>query len=109
MLNTFCLWCASSRVIDLLNQSDPRSVSLDEAKAEQILNLANNMLLLICSQTPIIRTLNKSCQFTHVYTIYNHNSTHRTFSENILKLQKNVKYLQIPARCAWIRKQPTQS
>ncbi|XP_028279851.1 probable E3 ubiquitin-protein ligase TRIML1 [Parambassis ranga] len=48
------------RVIDLLNRSDPSSVSLDEAKAEQILSLTNNMLLLMCSQTPIIKNLIKS-------------------------------------------------
>ncbi|KAK2922089.1 probable E3 ubiquitin-protein ligase TRIML1 [Channa argus] len=48
------------RVLDLLNRTDPSSVRLDEAKAEQILSLTNNMLLLICSQTPIIHTLLKS-------------------------------------------------
>lgn len=49
--------------MDVLDQSDPSSVSLDEAKAEQILSLTNNMLLLVCSQTPLIRKLLKSCQF----------------------------------------------
>lgn len=58
------LLCASTRVIDLLNQTDPSSVSLDEAKAEQIISLTNNMLLLVCSQTPMIKKLIKSCQFT---------------------------------------------
>ncbi|XP_026165569.1 probable E3 ubiquitin-protein ligase TRIML1 [Mastacembelus armatus] len=48
------------RVMDLLNKSDPSTVSLDEAKAEQILSLTNNMLLLICSQTPIIKKLIQS-------------------------------------------------
>ncbi|XP_041866099.1 zinc-binding protein A33-like [Melanotaenia boesemani] len=48
------------RVMDLLNQSDPSSVSLDEAKAEQIINLTNSMLLLISSQTPLIKKLLKS-------------------------------------------------
>ncbi|XP_023818790.1 E3 ubiquitin-protein ligase TRIM21-like isoform X1 [Oryzias latipes] len=48
------------RVVDVLEQSDTSSVSLDEAKAEQILSLASNMLLLVCSQTPLIRKLLKS-------------------------------------------------
>ncbi|KAM6915849.1 putative E3 ubiquitin-protein ligase TRIML1 [Xenentodon cancila] len=48
------------RVVDLLNQSDPSNVRLDEAKADQILSLSNNMLLLICSQTPLIKKLLKS-------------------------------------------------
>lgn len=52
-------------MVDLLNRTDPISVSLDEVKADQILSLTNNMLLLICSQTPIIKKLVKSCQFTH--------------------------------------------
>ncbi|XP_024153079.2 E3 ubiquitin-protein ligase TRIM21 [Oryzias melastigma] len=51
---------AVDRVMDVLDQSDPSSVSLDEAKAEQILSLTNNMLLLVCSQTPLIRKLLKS-------------------------------------------------
>ncbi|XP_076747979.1 zinc-binding protein A33 [Maylandia zebra] len=50
----------ADRVIDLLNQTDPSSVSLDEAKAEQIISLTNNMLLLVCSQTPMIKKLIKS-------------------------------------------------
>ncbi|XP_070834164.1 probable E3 ubiquitin-protein ligase TRIML1 [Chaetodon trifascialis] len=49
-----------ARVVDLLNRTDPISVSLDEVKADQILSLTNNMLLLICSQTPIIKNLIKS-------------------------------------------------
>lgn len=59
----FCDVC-SYRVLELLNRSDPSSVRLDEAKTEQILSLANNMLLLIRSQTPIIKKLIRSCQFT---------------------------------------------
>lgn len=55
------------RVMDLLNQSDPSNVSLDEAKADQILSLTNSMLLLICSQTPLVKKLLKSCQFTHYF------------------------------------------
>ncbi|KAE8280410.1 Zinc-binding protein A33 [Larimichthys crocea] len=50
----------TDRVVDLLNRTDPISVSLDEVKADQILNLTNNMLLLIRSQTPIIKNLIKS-------------------------------------------------
>lgn len=49
------------RVSDVLNQSDPSSVSLDEAKASQILTLTNNMLLLVRSQTPLMKKLLKSC------------------------------------------------
>ncbi|XP_054456742.1 probable E3 ubiquitin-protein ligase TRIML1 [Anoplopoma fimbria] len=48
------------RVMDLLNRTDPSSVSLDEVKADQILSLTNNMLLLISSQTPIIKKLTNS-------------------------------------------------
>ncbi|KAM3605805.1 uncharacterized protein V6R79_005046 [Siganus canaliculatus] len=48
------------RVVDLLNRTDPVSVRLDEVKADQILNLINNMLLFICSQTPIVKTLIRS-------------------------------------------------
>uniref|UniRef100_A0A671X281 B30.2/SPRY domain-containing protein n=2 Tax=Sparus aurata TaxID=8175 RepID=A0A671X281_SPAAU len=48
------------RVVHVLNRTDPISVSLDEVKADQILSLTNNMLLLICSQTPIIKKLYKS-------------------------------------------------
>ncbi|TNN61313.1 Zinc-binding protein A33 [Liparis tanakae] len=49
------------RVMDLLNRTDPSSVNLDEVKADQILSLTSNMLLLISSQTPIIKKLTKSC------------------------------------------------
>ncbi|KAM9727598.1 putative E3 ubiquitin-protein ligase TRIML1 [Menidia menidia] len=51
---------SADRVIHLLNQSDPSSVNLDEAKAEHLLSLTNSMLLLICSQTPLIKKLLKS-------------------------------------------------
>ncbi|KAM4729990.1 putative E3 ubiquitin-protein ligase TRIML1 [Anableps anableps] len=50
----------ADRVLDVLNQSDPSSVNLDEAKANQILSLTNNMLLLVCSQTPLMKKLLKS-------------------------------------------------
>ncbi|XP_029962403.1 probable E3 ubiquitin-protein ligase TRIML1 [Salarias fasciatus] len=50
----------SERVIDLLSCTDPSGVKLDEAKADQILSLTHNMLLLVCSQTPIIKKLIKS-------------------------------------------------
>nr|XP_054606755.1 probable E3 ubiquitin-protein ligase TRIML1 [Nothobranchius furzeri] len=48
------------RVMDLLDQSDPSSVKLDESKANQILGLTNSMLLLVCSQTPLMKKLLKS-------------------------------------------------
>ncbi|KAM6956200.1 zinc-binding protein A33-like [Aplochiton taeniatus] len=47
-------------VMDLLARSDPGKVTLDESKAEQMLSLTNNMLLLIRSQTPITKRLIKS-------------------------------------------------
>ncbi|XP_074502801.1 zinc-binding protein A33-like [Sebastes fasciatus] len=50
----------ADRVMDLLNRTNPSTVSLDQVKADQILGLANNMLLLISSQTPIIKILTKS-------------------------------------------------
>ncbi|CAB1312368.1 unnamed protein product [Coregonus sp. 'balchen'] len=50
----------SSRVMDLLSRTDPSKVNLDEPKADQILSLTNNMLLLIRSQTPITKRLIKS-------------------------------------------------
>ncbi|XP_056148334.1 E3 ubiquitin-protein ligase TRIM39 [Lampris incognitus] len=50
----------AARVKDLLKRSDPSSVNLDEAKADQILSLSNNLLLLIRSQTPITKKLIKS-------------------------------------------------
>ncbi|XP_033956068.1 probable E3 ubiquitin-protein ligase TRIML1, partial [Pseudochaenichthys georgianus] len=54
------------RVMDLLNRTDPSSVSLDEVKADQILSLTHNMLLFISSQTPLIRKLTHS-YFSQVY------------------------------------------
>lgn len=59
------LWCAPCRVTDVLSRTDPSSVRLDEAKADQILSLTNNMLQLIRSQTPVTKKLLDSCQFTH--------------------------------------------
>lgn len=60
-------------MVGLLNRTDLISVSLDEVKADQILNLTNNMLLLISSQTPLIKKLIESCQFSHYfYSIHNH-------------------------------------
>ncbi|KAM4599179.1 putative E3 ubiquitin-protein ligase TRIML1 isoform 1-T1 [Fundulus diaphanus] len=50
----------ADRVLDVLNQSDPSSVSLDEAKANHILGLTNSLLLLVCSQTPLMKKLLKS-------------------------------------------------
>ncbi|XP_060896974.1 probable E3 ubiquitin-protein ligase TRIML1 [Labrus mixtus] len=50
----------AERVLDLLNRTDPCSVSLDDVKAEQILNLTDNLLLLVRSQTPIIKKLIRS-------------------------------------------------
>lgn len=48
------------RVAEVLNRTDPSSVNLDEAKADQMIHLTDNLLLLISSQTPIIRTLIRS-------------------------------------------------
>lgn len=63
----------SCRVVDLLNKTDPISVSLDDVKADHILRLTNNMLLLISSQTPIMKKLIQSCQFTrYFYSTHNH-------------------------------------
>ncbi|XP_037321042.2 zinc-binding protein A33 isoform X2 [Pungitius pungitius] len=47
-------------VMDALSRMDPSSVSLDEVKSDQILSLTKNMLLLITSQTPIIKKLTQS-------------------------------------------------
>ncbi|CAL8300194.1 unnamed protein product [Merluccius merluccius] len=44
----------------LLISADPSSVSLDEAKADQILSLTDSMFLLIRSQTPITKHLIKA-------------------------------------------------
>lgn len=59
--------------MDLLNQSDPSSVSLDEAKADQILSLTTGLLLLISSQTPLIKKLLQSCKSS----LYFHNFSHK--------------------------------
>ncbi|XP_076021921.1 putative E3 ubiquitin-protein ligase TRIML1 [Genypterus blacodes] len=45
------------RVMDVLNRTDPSSVRLDEAKADQMLSLTNSMLQLIRSQTPVTKKL----------------------------------------------------
>lgn len=74
--------------MDMLNRTDPSSVSLDEVKADQILSLTNSMLLLISSQTPIIKKLFKSCQFTHY--IYSHNLTYLTCRFLCVKFVKYV-------------------
>ncbi|KAF7669064.1 hypothetical protein LDENG_00245380 [Lucifuga dentata] len=47
----------NDRVMDVLNRSDPSTVKLDEAKADQVLGLTNNMLQLIRSQTPVTKKL----------------------------------------------------
>ncbi|XP_052342040.1 zinc-binding protein A33-like isoform X1 [Oncorhynchus keta] len=52
--------CLLFIVMDLLSRTDPSKVNLDEPKADQILTLTNNMLLLIHSQTPITKRLIKS-------------------------------------------------
>ncbi|XP_072533464.1 E3 ubiquitin-protein ligase TRIM21 isoform X2 [Salminus brasiliensis] len=49
------------RVEDLLRVTDPGLVRLDEVKAEQMLDLTNNLLLFIRSQTPVAKRLLKSC------------------------------------------------
>ncbi|XP_041803998.1 probable E3 ubiquitin-protein ligase TRIML1 [Chelmon rostratus] len=58
--DTMVIKVRQTKLVDVLNRTDPISVSLDEVKADQILSLTNNMLLLICSQTPIIKKLIKS-------------------------------------------------
>lgn len=88
------------RVVDVLEQSDPSSVSLDEAKAEQILSLASNMLLLVCSQTPLIRKLLKSCQF---------DSSPWHQGLDLLTPKWFNFHLQIPVRYIWIRRRLTQN
>ncbi|XP_046885422.1 E3 ubiquitin-protein ligase TRIM39-like [Hypomesus transpacificus] len=45
------------RVKEVLRGCDPGSIRLDEARAEQILSLTNNLLLLLRSQTPISKRL----------------------------------------------------
>lgn len=53
--------------MDVLNRMDPSSVSLDDVKSDQILSLTKNMLLLISSQTPIIKNITQSCQYTQYF------------------------------------------
>ncbi|CAL8390327.1 unnamed protein product [Arctogadus glacialis] len=48
------------RISHLLNSTDPSSVSLDEAMADQILSLTDRMFQLIRSQTPITKQLIKA-------------------------------------------------
>lgn len=90
--------------MDLLNRTDPSSVNLDEAKAEQILSLTNNMLLLICSQTPIIKKLIKSCQSLIISTLFTD-----TTASSLLHITMLNMCLQIPVRCVWIHTRRTQS
>ncbi|KAG7512942.1 putative E3 ubiquitin-protein ligase TRIML1 [Solea senegalensis] len=86
---------AVDRVMDVLSRTDPSSVSLDEAKAEQILSLTNNMLLLICSQTPIMKTLIKSyssevCldpETAHPKLVISHQGDSATYTDTWQQLQ----------------------
>ncbi|XP_051946573.1 probable E3 ubiquitin-protein ligase TRIML1 [Xyrauchen texanus] len=48
------------RVLELLTATEPGLIKLDEAKADQLLGLTNNLLLFIRSQTPIAKRLLKS-------------------------------------------------
>lgn len=57
---------SSCRERVLQSKADPVSINLDQVKAEQILSLTHDVLLLINSQTPVIRKLLKSCQWTIV-------------------------------------------
>ena len=47
---------------EVLRGCDPGSIRLDEARAEQILSLTNNLLLLLRSQTPISKRLIRGCE-----------------------------------------------
>ncbi|XP_051506815.1 probable E3 ubiquitin-protein ligase TRIML1 [Myxocyprinus asiaticus] len=49
-----------NRVMELLTATEPGLIKLDEAKADQLLGLTNNLLLFIRSQTPIAKRLLKS-------------------------------------------------
>nr|XP_055027126.1 E3 ubiquitin-protein ligase TRIM39 [Misgurnus anguillicaudatus] len=49
-----------NRVQELLRTTDPGLVKLDEAKADQLLGLTNNLLLFIRSQIPIAKRLLKT-------------------------------------------------
>ncbi|XP_029377644.1 probable E3 ubiquitin-protein ligase TRIML1 [Echeneis naucrates] len=83
------------RVMDVLNRTDPSSVNLDEAKAEQILSLTNNMLLLISSQTPIMKKLIESyssevCldpETSHPKLIVSHRGDSATYTDTWQQLQ----------------------
>ncbi|AWP14289.1 putative E3 ubiquitin-protein ligase TRIM39-like [Scophthalmus maximus] len=83
------------RVMDLLSRTDPSSVSLDEAKAEQILSLTNKMLLLFCSQTPIIQKLVKSystevcldAETAHPKLIISHQGDRATYTNTWQQLE----------------------
>ncbi|CAL8258321.1 unnamed protein product [Lota lota] len=54
------LTSVSTRISHLLNSTDPSSVSLDEAMADQILSLTDSVSLLLRSQTPITKHLIKA-------------------------------------------------
>ncbi|KAM8851505.1 E3 ubiquitin-protein ligase TRIM21-like [Synchiropus picturatus] len=43
------------RVMNVLNNSDPNTVALDEAKSDLILELTSDMLSLLCSKTPLMK------------------------------------------------------
>ncbi|KAJ8365191.1 hypothetical protein SKAU_G00140220 [Synaphobranchus kaupii] len=48
------------RITEVLKVSDPEQVQLDEFKADQLLSLANNLLLFIRAQIPVTKKLFKS-------------------------------------------------
>ncbi|KAM8858910.1 E3 ubiquitin-protein ligase TRIM69 isoform 2-T2 [Spinachia spinachia] len=77
-------------VMDTLNNMDPSSVSLDEVKFNQILSLTENTLLLISSQTPIIKKLTQSCQFSQYFGSVPH---HNFPSLLVASCAKIVKYV----------------
>lgn len=104
----FLTMVCSCRVLDLLNTTDPRSVRLDEAKTEQILSLTNNMLLFICSQTPIMKKLIKSCQLTrYSFCSYNYISIYLIYG--FLSINMVNVCLQIRVKWGWIQRQLTRS
>ncbi|KAL0964181.1 hypothetical protein UPYG_G00320350 [Umbra pygmaea] len=78
------------RVKYLLSGTDPSQVKLDEPKADQILSLANKMLLVIRSQIPIIKRLNKSYstdvsldpETAHPKLIISHQGDSATYTDN---------------------------
>ncbi|KAI1887210.1 hypothetical protein AGOR_G00203820 [Albula goreensis] len=51
---------ADRRIEEVLKVSDPDLVQLDEFKADQLLSLANNLLVFIRSQTPVTKKLFQS-------------------------------------------------